>query len=102
MFENSWTYDLLINELAHAKQFDEKPFVSTIESMKGIGISCVRSFVSKHKPHRHGNSLTLAEAYKYEYSRQGSFEYKAHSVIARKLEAKFENVLEHPIEDITY
>ncbi len=74
-----WSTGLFLEELAHAKQFKEKPFTSYAKANWGLVRSLYKSICANCNPFLEDKSWS--DAYKDEYNIKGSFEYEAHKDI---------------------
>lgn len=95
----SWSLDNFLEELGHAKQFDERPWTSYISSTYGLCRTAARSLLCYAKK---GRVRPLSDSYNREYTEAGSFEYEAHSVIGTELKNRCTEAMYTCIEDIGY
>ncbi|MBP6925627.1 MAG: hypothetical protein KBC22_01025 [Candidatus Pacebacteria bacterium] len=81
-----------IAELAHSKQFTEKPIGTYLKAIES-GFGMITTFAKE------GFSRDLREIQKDEYDKEGSFEYEAHSEIEIDLKKEFKNNLKSGISE---
>lgn len=98
-FDLRWSTDCFFEELAHAKQFEERPWSAYSSLAVGLTRTLKCWFSRKEKS---GKKISLSDAYTYEYLTENSFEYEAHTYIGGILKRRCTEAMNSYIEDITY
>ncbi len=94
-----WSLDNFLEELGHAKQFEERPWTSYVSSTYGLCRTAARSLLCYAKK---GRIRPLSNSYDWEYTEAGSFEYEAHSVIGTELKRRCVEAMNTSAEDLAY
>ncbi len=91
----SWHIAPFFEELGHSKQFKERKWSSYISYCKGV----CRTFYRKKRYEKYRTiDISIENSYNIEYTKEGSFEYEAHSVLMYKIIDKFYTFLNYEEE----